>query len=129
MTTDNRSDIGQIIKQRRIMIPLTRGELSAAGGVSLSYLGRIEKGERFPSAYILRKIAKPLGFEEDELLTLGDFLSSQPSSTGRNEAQFGRLDSVVGMMLSQEPVEVQRAVIGILSILKTIARGLTNSRG
>ncbi|MFH0769076.1 MAG: helix-turn-helix transcriptional regulator [Chloroflexota bacterium] len=124
MTGDSRSDLGRILKQQRNMIPLTLSELSAAAGVSSSHLGRIERGERFPSAHILRKIAKPLGFEESELLTLGGFLSPQPSGTVGNEVQFGRLDPYVASVLSQETVEVQRAIIGILSVTKSIAKSL-----
>ena len=51
-------------------IPLTLGELGARSGVLTSHLGHIERGERFPSAQILHKIAKPLGFDEDELFRL-----------------------------------------------------------
>jgi hypothetical protein len=36
----------------------------------------------------------------------------------------GRLDHYVGRVLSQEPVEVQRTVIGIISILKSIAKAV-----
>jgi len=43
-------------------------------GVSASHLGRIERGERFPSGSVLRRIAGPLGFEEDELFTLAGYL-------------------------------------------------------
>jgi len=121
MTTDSRSDLGKVLKQRRVMIPLTLSELSAAAGVSSSHLGRIERGERFPSGQILRRLAKPLGFEEGELLTFGDYLSPQPSAATENSPS-GRLDPYVAAVLSQEPVEIQRAVIGILSILKSIAR-------
>lgn len=77
MTTDSRNDLGKILKQRRVMIPLTLQELSHAAGVSASHLGRIERGKRFPSAYILRRIAKPLGFKESELFTLANYLSPQ----------------------------------------------------
>ena len=72
------NDLGRIIKQQRITIQLTLQELAAKAGVSASHLGRIERGERFPSAHILRKIATPLGFEEDELFTLAGYLSLQP---------------------------------------------------
>ena len=57
--TDNSNDLGKLLKQRRVMIPLALQELAAASGVSSSHLGRIERGERFPSAHILHKIAKP----------------------------------------------------------------------
>lgn len=129
MIMDN-NNLGKILKQQRIAIPLTLQELANASRVSSSHLGRIERGERFPSARILRKIAKPLGFDEDELFTLAGFLSPQTSSVA--EERFGgyntrQLDPYVAKLLGEEPVEIQRAVIGILSILKSVARGV--SRG
>ena len=125
MTSSNNGKyLGRILKQRRVMIPLTLRGLAAISGVSSSHLGRVERGERFPSASILRKIAKPLGFEESELFSLAGYLSPQPFSPDERSADYssGRLDPYVGRILSQEPVEVQRTVIGILSILKSIAK-------
>ncbi len=125
MTDNNNGEyLGRILKQRRVMIPLTLRGLAVISGTSSSHLGRIERGERFPSALILRKIAKPLGFEESELFSLAGYLSPQPSSLDEKSADYGggRLDPYVGRILSQEPVEVQRTVIGILSILKSIAK-------
>jgi len=106
------------------MVPLTLQELAGQSGVSPSHLGRIERGERFPSASILRRIAKPLGFEEDELFTLAGYLSPQPPSVSESRVGYehSRPDPYVARMLAQEPVKVQRAVIGILSILKSLAR-------
>ena len=120
------ADLGRILKQRRVMIPLTLRGLAAISGASSSHLGRIERGGRFPSALILRKIAKPLGFEESELFSLAGYLSPQPFSPDERSADYssGRLDPYVGRILSQEPVEVQRTVIGILSILKSIAKAV-----
>jgi hypothetical protein len=78
---------------------------------------------RFPSAArILRKIAQPLGFEESQLLTLADYLSPQPPG-GAEKLTDGQLDPYVAMVLSQEPVDVQRAVVIILSVMKSMARG------
>ncbi|OGN99773.1 MAG: transcriptional regulator [Chloroflexi bacterium RBG_13_51_52] len=124
----NINDLGKILKQQRITVPLTLQELAAESGVSSSHLGRIERGERFPSARILRKIAKPLGFNEDELFTLAGFLSPQASgvaeeSTTRYSSR--QLDHYVARILAEEPLEVQRAVIGILSLLKSVARGIS----
>ncbi len=121
------NNLGTIIKQQRVMVPLTLQELAAMTGISPSHLGRVERGERFPSAHVLRKIAGPLGFDENELFTLAGYLSSQPPTIAEAEVGYssGRLDPYVSKMLAQEPVEVQRAVIGILSILKSIARGMT----
>jgi len=116
--------LGRIIKRRRVIVPLTLQELAASSGVSSSHLGRIERGERFPSARILRKIAKPLGFEEDELFTFAGYLSPQPPGVAEASPEYsgGRLDPYVARVLTQEPVDVQRTVIGILTILKSIAK-------
>jgi len=120
------NDLGKIIKQQRITIPLTLQELTAKAGVSSSHLGRIERGERFPSAHVLRKIARPLGFEEDELLTLAGYLSPQPRRIAEESPGYsgGRVDPYVARVLAQEPVDVQRTVIGILTILKSLAKSI-----
>ena len=124
----NETELGRILKQQRVALPLTLQELSAASGVSSSHLGRIERGERFPSAHILRKIARPLGFDEDELFTLAGFLSPQTPgiSEERGVGYSSRhLDPYVAKILSEEPVEVQRTIIGILNMLKSVARAMT----
>ena len=100
------NNLGDIIRQQRVVMSLTLQELAARSGVSASHLGRIERGERFPSARTLRRIAKPLGSEEN------------PPYSG------GRVDPYVAAVLSQEPVEVQRAVVGILTILRSIAESV-----
>lgn len=124
MTSDNnRNDLGKVLKHQRLMIPMTLQELAAKSGVSGSHLGRIERGERFPSAHILQKIAKPLGFEEDKLLTLAGYLSPQASTT-ESETGTAGLDPYVARVLAEEPVEVQRTIIGILSILKSLAKSV-----
>jgi len=121
------NNLGKILRQQRVTLPLTLQELSAKSDVSPSHLGRIERGERFPSAHILRRIASPLGFEESELFALAGYLSPQMSGIDEKELGYtgGGLDPYVGRVLGQEPVEVQRAVIGILTILKSIARGMS----
>jgi len=126
--TDNRNNFVKILKQKRIMADLTLHQLSVASGVSASHLGRIERGERFPSGRILRKMAKPLGFEEHELFTLANYLTPKPSIAVESEAQLGRLDPYVAEALSQEPVDVQRAVLGILAILKSLAGRKTGEK-
>ena len=116
--------LGRIIKQQRISLPLTLQQLAAKAGVSASHLGRIERGERFPSAHILQRLARPLDFEEDELFTLAGYLSPQASKIAEKSPLYGsdRLDPYVARVLAQEPVEIQRAVIGIFSILKSLAK-------
>jgi transcriptional regulator with XRE-family HTH domain len=117
--------LGEIIKQQRIALSLTLQQLAAKSGVSASHLGRMERGERFPSAHILQKIARPLSFEEDELFMLAGYLSPQSPMVAEKSPIYGqdRLDPYVARVLAQEPIEMQRAVIGILTILKSIAKG------
>ncbi len=124
MDSNNTKQLGRIIKQQRISLLLTLQEIAAKSGVSASHLGRIERGERFPSAHILQKIAKPLGFEEDEIFVLAGYLSPQSTMVTENNSPYhsNRLDPFVAKILAQEPVEVQRAVIGLLTILKSIAK-------
>jgi len=117
------SDVGRVIKQRRLMAELTLSELSAMSGVSISHLGRIERGERFPSASVLRKLAKPLGLSEVELFSFVGYLSPQASGTVESEGQhnIGRLDPYVATLLASEPPAMQRTLVGILAIMKEIA--------
>ena len=119
------NNLGEVIRQRRVTIPLTLEEVSSLTGVSPSHLGRVERGERFPSARILRKLAEPLGFSENELFTIADYLSPQASGTVESGIRAGRLDPMVSRTLSQESVEVQRAVLGIFTALKYIAKGIS----
>jgi transcriptional regulator with XRE-family HTH domain len=120
-------NLGRMLKKQRLSLALTLHELSATSGVSASHVGRIERGERFPSGSILRRLAKPLGFGEDELFTLAGYLSSPAPSVAEGSPRYGggELDPYVAKVLSQESVETQRAIIGILTILKSVAKGVT----
>ena len=121
----NRSNCpGRIIRQHRVLIPLTLLEFAQISGVSPSYLGRIEKDERFLSASILRKIAQPLGFNENELFILAGYLPPQSdaiaeASPGYNPAN---LNPHVARELAKEPIEIQYAALYILSILKSLTK-------
>jgi len=120
----NNMNLGAMLRQQRLVISLTLHELAAASGVSSSHLCRIEKGERFPSASVLRSIAKPLGFEEGELFSLAGYLSPHSPPIGEKSTDYSvrQLDPYVARVLAQEPIQVQRTVIGILSILRSIAK-------
>lgn len=117
----NLTDIGKVIKQQRVVSELTLRQLSVASGVSTSHLGRVERGERTPSAHTLRKIAKPLGFQEEALFIYAGYLSPQ-SSTAESETNIGKPDPYVASVLASEPVGIQRCAITILVILKLIAK-------
>ena len=117
-------NLGEFIRDRRVALSLTREELGARSGVSGAHISRIERGERFPSARVLRRLAGPLGLEEDELFRLAGFLPPRVPEDDEEVLAYraDRIDPVVAAMMAQEPVEVQRAAIGILITLKSIAR-------
>jgi len=126
--TDNiKNTLGKKIRWQRITMSLTLLELAAKSDVSTSHLGRIERGERFPSARVLRKIAKPLGFREDELFTLADFLPPAPTDNAEENSVYivSQLDPYVVRVLSQEPVKVQQAVIKIFTLFKDITKSIS----
>jgi len=75
----NTNNLGRIIKERRKAKNLTLKRLADMSGVHLAHLGRIERGERFPSAHVLRVLAEPLGFAEIDLFKLAGFLSRDES--------------------------------------------------
>jgi transcriptional regulator with XRE-family HTH domain len=119
-------NLGRIIKQQRIITGLTLRELSASSGVSSSHLGRVERGERFPSAHVLRRIARHLGFDEGELFTLAGYFSPQSLTMveTKAESKVKQLDPIVAKALAQETIEIQRAVLVILAVLKSVAKSL-----
>jgi transcriptional regulator with XRE-family HTH domain len=121
-----KNKLGKILKQRRQALGLTLYEVSKGSGVSTSYMGRIEKGERFPSAEILKKIADQLGYNESEIFTLAGYMSITGEGETRQETgtEKSKLDPYVAKILAQEPVEVQRAVVWVLTMLKSVAGGL-----
>ena len=69
------NNLGVILKARRKEKGLTLTQLSGLSGISMAFVGRVERGERLPSGHMLRKFAKSLGFSEVELLKLAGFLS------------------------------------------------------
>lgn len=82
---DKKPHIGKIIKEQRKGLNLSLNQLSKISGVSVAHLGRIEKGQRVPSPRILQKIAKPLGFDLNELLIMAGYLSPDPSMLAEEE--------------------------------------------
>jgi transcriptional regulator with XRE-family HTH domain len=121
---DTNNRLGKIIKQQRLISGLTLRELADSSGVSSSHIGRIERGERYPSAHVLRRIARHLGFEESELFSLAGYFSPQPQTAAerRDAGSISQLDPLVARALSQEPVEIQRLALVILTLLKSLAK-------
>ena len=74
-------NLGTIVRRQRNRLGLSLVELAEKSGVSPSYLGRIENAQRYPSTNILRKIAKPLKLDEEELFNLAGYLPIEQNKT------------------------------------------------
>ena len=125
MLTHYSKDLATILKRQRLSIRITLRELSVRSGVSASHLDRIERGERFPSARVLRKISGPLGYEENDLFMLAGSPSHgspiEVNSHGSHSLPKG-LDPYIAAVLAQEPLKVQRAVLGVLHLLRCLTK-------
>ena len=113
------ADLSKMLKQRRLSLDLTLHELADKSGVSQSHLARIERGERFPSGHVLRKIAGALDLDESLLMAMAGYLSPESSEEHHN---YRGLDPYVAKVLSEEPVRIQRAVVSLLTVVKAIAK-------
>ena len=69
------NNLGRALQDRREAKGLTLKQVSISSRVSVAHVGRIERGDRFPSARTLRKLADPLDFTETDLFRLAGFLS------------------------------------------------------
>ncbi|MDD5289202.1 MAG: helix-turn-helix transcriptional regulator [Dehalococcoidales bacterium] len=120
---DKNMDIGKLLRQKRKSMSLTMREVSEKSEVSASHLSRIEQGDRFPSASVLRRLAAPLDYEETDLMMLAGYLSPVKQGVAAEGQGYraGKIDPYVAKVLSQEPVEIQRTVITVLTLIKRIA--------
>lgn len=69
MTYTNNGDflIKLFIKEKRIERNMTQKQLSKLSGVSESYIGDLERGEKEPTISVLCRIAKALKVKTEEL--------------------------------------------------------------
>jgi transcriptional regulator with XRE-family HTH domain len=74
-------NLGTIVRLQRNRLGLTLLDLSKKSDVSVSHLGRIENVQRYPSPDVLRKIAKPLNLDENELFNLAGYLPVEQPKT------------------------------------------------
>jgi transcriptional regulator with XRE-family HTH domain len=62
--------IGAVIRRVRQERSRTLKRVAAAAGLSVVYLGEIERGKKYPSAAVLERLAAALGLELADLLEL-----------------------------------------------------------
>jgi transcriptional regulator with XRE-family HTH domain len=101
-----RRSIGKIIRKQRKSIPLSLVQLSQMSGVSASHLARIENGERVASPKSLQRIAKPLGFDLNELLIRAGYISPEPPHS--SEEQRNKLRAELSGLLERVEYDNKR---------------------
>ena len=95
----SKQNIGKIIRNYRRKKPLTLNQLSDLSGVSVAHLSRVELGQRVPSPRTLQSIARPLGFDLNELLVLAGYIS--PETSASSEEQRNKLRDELNMLLER----------------------------
>lgn len=84
--------IGKKIKERRIELGMKQEELAEKAGLSLSYIGMIERGEKIPRLEPFVTLLNVLGLTADEVLS--DVLKKDYKvKTTRYTEQLEKLDS------------------------------------
>src|SRR6476661_3605565 len=81
---DLQETMGAVIRRARQERSLTLKALASEAGLSVVYLGEIERGKKYPSAPVLERLAAALDLELSDVLELvADELraESQPTST------------------------------------------------
>jgi len=74
------------LKKQREKKGLSIRALAKYSDVSDSYLSQVETGKRFPSAKVLRKLARPLGVKEEVLMREAGYL---PEMVCEKPARYG----------------------------------------
>lgn len=107
--------IGERLRNFRLQRGLTQRALArhVAGGVDLSYVGRIERGEQLPSLKVLYRLSGALGVPLREFFDVGPL--TRPRSADRAQEVLWR--------------NLQRVPRRDVPILLAIARALARRRG
>lgn len=106
--------LGGYLRSFRLRQGLTQRELAqrVAGGVDLSYIGRIERGEQLPSLKVLQKLGDALG------VPVAEFFGRRPT----DELTGGRPQQRLWQAIRRIPAQD-------LPILLAVARLLARRRG
>ena len=78
----DRNLLGKRIKEERVRVGMTREEMASCAGVSVAYIGFIERGGRSVTLEKLVPIAKCLGVTLDSLLREDPLTSGPAGDTG-----------------------------------------------
>lgn len=101
-----RLELAKMLKEQREQMGLTLAALSDRSGVCVSHISRVEKGERFPSALVLRRLAKPLGLSEGQLLATGGYLTNPAGAYNTGDIRPRTPQEVLDELRAVQPIAI-----------------------
>ncbi|MEW6046450.1 MAG: helix-turn-helix domain-containing protein [Bacillota bacterium] len=118
---------GLKLRQARLQRRLTVTDLAARSALSPSYITEIEKGRKYPKADKILRLARALGYDYDQLVSLRldpplNFLEQALSSQALQEFPlelFGVDPSALVELLTRSPAEIS----ALAQALSDVARG------
>ena len=115
--------VGERLRSLRLRRGFTQRTLArrVAGGVDLSYISRIERGEQLPSLKVLQKLGRALD------APLREFFDSEPihRSAGSRLAHYALWRSL--LRVSPHDLTILSAVIGVLARRRGAKSGYSES--
>ncbi len=89
---------GDRLYQLRLRLGLTQEQLANKAGLTQSYIGRIERGERQPTVQVWARLARLVGVSVTALIWPGEDAASQPDEpVSSDDAPDGGTDGAQGM--------------------------------
>ncbi len=102
--SDLQEIMGRVIRRERQERRLTLKEIADKANLSVVYVGEVERGQKYPSATVLEKLAEALGIGVADLLEL-------MAEEIRAEREPEITTSAIGFALSDQPGQPRRVVV------------------
>lgn len=104
-------NIGKNIRKFRLSADISQESLSMSAGLTPSYIGILERGEKCPTIDTLYKICEALGISVCEILNFeGD------EHTSKSEARF-RIEKVLDKLPVQKQLKLAEIIENLASVL------------
>ena len=101
--SDLQEIMGRVIRRERQERHLTLKEIADKANLSVVYIGEVERGQKYPSAAVLEKLAEALALSVADLLEL-----MAEEIRAEREPQ---TTSAIGFALSDQPGQPRRVVV------------------
>lgn len=108
------NNLGEYLREQRLLAKLSVRQLSALAGVSNPYLSQIERGVKRPSAEILQQIAKGLSISAETLYVQAGLLDPKDAAAeaGANTRAALRKDPSLTPRQRQTLLEIYESFVG-----------------